>query len=78
MKVLSQFKNNLMGRVDYEIDVGHDKSSTPKRDEIIKKLAEFFKVNPKLVKLRAISQKYGFPKSRIKASIYESEEGFKV
>ena len=78
MKVLNQVKNELLGRTEYEIDLGHEKAPTPKKDEIIKKLSEFLKSKPELIKIKGIYTKYGFPKSRAKVFIYNSEEAFKV
>jgi ribosomal protein S24E len=78
MKVLNQFKNNLLGRTEYEVDIGHDKATTPKKDEVTKKLAEFLKTKPELIKVHGIHTKYGFPKSRAKVYVYDSEETLKV
>jgi len=78
MKVLNQFKNNLLGRTEYEIDIGHDKLTTPRKEEVTRKLAEFLKTKPELVKIHGIHTRYGLPKSKAKVYVYDSEEASKI
>ena len=74
IEVLSDQEDKLLERRQINFKVLHEKSGTPKRIEIRKKLAESLKVDPETVFLRPLQQKYGRNEAGGTAFIYKSME----
>tara|TARA_Y100000034_G_C6653579_1_gene286194 strand:+ start:147 stop:437 length:291 start_codon:yes stop_codon:yes gene_type:complete len=77
MKVLKNFENKLCNRMEYEIELVHDKEKTPTKEDIKKKLATLFKTKEELIALKGIYTKYGYSKSKISAYAYSDDKSFK-
>ena len=77
MKVLKDFNNKLCDRVEYEIEIIHDKKETPKREDVKKNIAKLLKIKEDLIALKGIYTKYGISKSKVYVNIYNNEESFK-
>jgi len=74
IEVLSDQEDKLLERRQISFKVIHDKSGTPKRIEIRKKLAETLNIDPETVFLRPLQQKYGKNEGGGIAFIYKSME----
>jgi ribosomal protein S24E len=76
MMILKDFDNKLCSRGEYTIEIDHLNQTTPRKDEVKKKIAEYIKVNEDLIALKGTYTKYGFGKSLIRAYIYSDRESF--
>ncbi|MEM3444600.1 MAG: hypothetical protein QW115_01330 [Thermoplasmata archaeon] len=59
IEIISKKENVLLDRTEIKFKIVHDKSGTPRRDEIRTKLAELLAVNKDLLVLDHMEPKYG-------------------
>ncbi|WXG45512.1 MAG: hypothetical protein WED05_02200 [Candidatus Atabeyarchaeum deiterrae] len=78
IEVISDQEDKLIERRRISFKVTHQKTATPKRVEIRKKLAETLRVEPEAVFLRPLQQKYGRNEANGTALIYKSAERAKL
>ncbi|TBU03062.1 ribosomal protein S24 [Hamiltosporidium tvaerminnensis] len=63
--------NPLLSRQLIKVKLAHPNSSTPKKDEITKKLAYLFQTDPSLVIVRNCRTAFGLHETTAEAKIYE-------
>ncbi|MGM5483979.1 MAG: hypothetical protein ACQER9_03630 [Nanobdellota archaeon] len=75
MEVLSEMKEEMLGRkrLTYKME---QKSVTPARSVLQKKIADMNKADPKLVVVNKIEGKYGTNEFIIDAEIYNNKESY--
>lgn len=73
VEILQKIDNPLLNRVEIVTIVKHPNSSTPKREEIKKKLAAILGSKEELMVVRKILSVYGKPISRVYINVYKDE-----
>lgn len=72
MKILRDFKNNLLKRKEIEAEL--ESESNPEFTAISKMVAEHFKAKEGVIAVKKIGSRFGDNKFRINAFIYDSAE----
>ena len=72
LKILEESENKILKRRKLDLIVEHPGAPTPKKDDIIKSIAEKFKGDVEKIEVWMFSDK-GFPRTRIKAYIWEEK-----
>ncbi|MEK6907366.1 MAG: hypothetical protein AABW45_02465 [Nanoarchaeota archaeon] len=78
MKIIKQEEHSLLNRKQIEVELEHNRLKTPTKDEALKKISESLKVNPELIKVKAIFTKYGGNFSKVIANVYNNLESLKA
>ena len=78
MKVLKEQEFSLLSRKEVEVELEHAGIKTPTKDEALKKISELLKVNPELIKVKAIFTRYGGNSSKVIANVYGNIESLKT
>ncbi|MEK6862823.1 MAG: hypothetical protein AABW57_01525 [Nanoarchaeota archaeon] len=78
MKILKEEQHDLLNRKQLEIELDHVNMKTPTKDEALKQISEKLKVNPELVKIKAIFTRYGGNSSKVIANVYNNLESLKA
>ncbi|AJF62936.1 MAG: Ribosomal protein S24E [archaeon GW2011_AR20] len=78
MKILKQGTHELLNRKQVEVEVDHPSLKTPTKDEALKQLSDNLKINPELIRIKAIFTKYGGNSSRVIANVYGNLESLKA
>lgn len=74
IEIISKRENVLLGRTEVRFKVIHNKSGTPKREEIRSKLAEVLSANKDTLVVDHLRQKYGVNQTMGYAKIYKNKE----
>ncbi len=74
LKILEKKENRALLRKEIEAELSFFGESTPKKEEVKKKIAETEKVNEELVIVKSIHTRFGEPKASVIAYIYENIE----
>jgi ribosomal protein S24E len=75
--VTSRAENVLLGRIELEIRLTHDAKSTPKRDEVQKKIADLESSMADLVIVRRMAPEFGLGATRGWVRVYKDAETLK-
>ncbi|RLI03159.1 30S ribosomal protein S24e [Candidatus Bathyarchaeota archaeon] len=78
VKIVNDYKNILIGRREINFEILHEKSSTPKREEVKEKIAAKFGVKPEQVYILSMKTKTNSWITVGVAHIYDSEERAKL
>ena len=76
MKIIQDKEIQLLNIRDIDIEIDHSGSTTPKKEELRKKVADFLKTPEELVAVKHVYTRFGEGKSNIIASVYEKKETF--
>jgi ribosomal protein S24E len=71
--VLEKRENPFLKRTDLLLAVDHDKQPTPKKEELVKAIADMFKSVPEKVEINYIFSEVGITKARVKAKVWEEK-----
>lgn len=71
LKLVEEFKNELLNRKEYIFQVSHSGRASPSRDELREELNEKFGKNFVIKKVRS---RFGFGRSKIMVEVYDSKE----
>jgi ribosomal protein S24E len=74
VKILTQKRNDLLGREEIEAICEHEGKPTPKREEIIPHLQNLLKKDASLILIRKIFTQKGRGASRLKIFVYDKKE----
>jgi ribosomal protein S24E len=74
IEIISQKKNELMGREESEVRIRHEGQRTPSRQEILKEIARQFKANEDQIIIDRIITIQGQAVSAAKVLAYEKKE----
>jgi small subunit ribosomal protein S24e len=77
VEVTSRAENVLLGRIELEIRLTHDSKSTPKRDDVQKKVAELESSKSDLVIVRRMAPEFGQGATRGWVRVYKDAETLK-
>jgi ribosomal protein S24E len=77
MKILNQVEHSLLNRKQLDIELEHKGNKTPKKEDVLKEISSLLKVEPELIKIKAINTKYGGNFSRIIVNLYSNLENLK-
>lgn len=78
IEIVSKRENVLLNRTEIRFNVIHEKSGTPKRDEIRAKLAEVLSVNKDTLVVDFLKQKYGTHQTYGYAKVYKNKEALEL
>ncbi len=73
IKILDEKKNPILKRIDLMLAIDHNGQSTPKTNEIVKKMVEKFKSSPEKIEIVYTFSQKGNAKSKVKARIWEDK-----
>jgi len=77
LKITNRKDNPSLSRIEVNAEVSFLKESTPKKEDIKKKIASLEKANENLLVINKISTYFGEPKVGVLAYIYKSENDLK-
>ena len=78
MKKLLEKNIELIGRKKLVYELEYPKQTTPKKEEILKKLSEITKATPELIKIKKIDTYFGLEKATITAYVYKDQKTFET
>ncbi|MEM3512889.1 MAG: 30S ribosomal protein S24e, partial [Thermoplasmata archaeon] len=78
IEIISKRENVLLDRTEVRFKVIHDKSGTPKRDDIRAKLAEVLSVNQDTLVVDHLNQKYGVNQTEGYAKVYKNKDALGI
>ncbi len=76
MEILQEKENKLLHRKEILLKTNFEKS-TPSKEEITKQLVNKLKVDPEVLKLDKVKQKFGERSADITAYVYKDKESLK-
>lgn len=71
LKMIEEFKNELLNRKEYIFQVSHPGDASPSRDKLRKELTEKFGKN---FIIKKVKSRFGFGRSKVMVEVYESKE----
>lgn len=71
-------ENKLLSRRRVAFEVAHEKTSTPKKEDLKKEIAKHLKTDENLIVIKHVYSKFGMNKSKIIANVYEDEKLLKT
>lgn len=74
MKIIYDKEMPLLDRRRVTLEVEHLTASTPKKDDLRKKVADFLKESEELVAIRHVYTRFGEGKSKIIAHVYKDKK----
>ncbi len=74
MKIIKEINDDLLKRKRIVYEFEHLKSSTPKKEDVKKDIADKMKVDEKLVNVKYIKSRFGHGTSRVIAYIYNDQQ----
>ncbi|MBI4159462.1 hypothetical protein HY500_04385 [Candidatus Woesearchaeota archaeon] len=77
MKIVSEVNHPLLKRKHVVFEIDHSGNKTPKKDELLQKIAEITKSSHELIRIKYIASVYGATKARITANIYRDENALR-
>lgn len=77
MKTINEKDQPLLNRKSYVIEVPHEESKTPNKTDLQKKISEFLKVKPELLKINSVFTYFGKGISKANVEVYNSEKDMK-
>jgi len=77
LKIIYDKENPLLNRRRIAFEASHEKSATPKKEELKKEISKFVKIGENLISIRHVYSKFGMNKSKVITHIYDNEETFK-
>ena len=78
LKIIYDKENKLLLRRRVAFEVAHEKSSTPKKEDLKKEIAKFLKTEENLIVMKHVYSKFGMGKSKIITQVYEDEKLLKI
>ncbi|MCX8173332.1 MAG: 30S ribosomal protein S24e [Thermoplasmata archaeon] len=78
IEIISKKENVLLGRTEIKFKVLHDKSGTPKREEVRGKLAEVLSVSKDTLVVDTLKPKYGTNQTMGYAKAYKNKEALEL
>uniref|UniRef100_A0A7J3ZLI2 Small ribosomal subunit protein eS24 n=1 Tax=Fervidicoccus fontis TaxID=683846 RepID=A0A7J3ZLI2_9CREN len=73
-RIVKEKRNNVIGRVEYEIEVVHIGRGTPSLPALRSKLAEKLGVDVKRLYIRKLQTEYGIGVSKANVNVYDTPE----
>ncbi|BFI73441.1 30S ribosomal protein S24e [Nanoarchaeota archaeon] len=77
INILNREKNELLNREEIIVDIEHKGESTPKREELRKKISAMIGKDEKLIVIEKIISEFGKQRSKAFIHVYENEEDMK-
>ena len=77
MKIINKIDHSLLKREQLVLEIEHTGDKTPKREEILEKIADAVKSKKELIKIKIIDTEFGNAKSTVIANVYKDEEAMK-
>ena len=74
LEITEQNDNPLLNRQEIKVVIKHNESSTPRRNQVIKKISEQLKANRELVIIDHLKNTYGKTETHGYAKIYSDKE----
>ena len=74
LEITEQNDNPLLNRQEIKVVIKHNESSTPRRNQVIKKISEQLKANRELVIIDHLKNAYGKTETHGYAKIYSDKE----
>jgi len=78
IEIISRRENPLLERMEVRFKIVHEKSGTPKRDEVRAKLAEMLSVNKEMLVIDHLEPRFGVNETLGYAKVYKSKEALEV
>lgn len=77
LKIIKKQDNPLLSRVKIELEANFFNESTPKKEDVKKKICAMEKADEKLIVVKNIYNDFGAGKSSVLAYVYKSEDELK-
>ncbi len=72
--IISENIQSLMKRKEVNLEIAHSKKATPKKEEVVKSVADAIKADESLISVKEILNDFGSNIAKVKVYVYEDKK----